>query len=105
MRYLEKVGCRPDRMATVRHPNKGRTLVGQNSEYEISGWNEGLPSGWNERCHVLQGAVNVSKEAGATRHLFREDPTVGGCASSSGRLHNHQGKKCKVSLLKGLLQP
>ena len=97
MRYLEKVGCRPDRMAAVRHPNKGRTLAGQNSEYEISGW--------NERCHVLQGAVSVSKEAGATRHLFREDPTVGGCASSSGRLHNHQGKNCKVSLLKRLLQP
>ena len=85
VRYLEKVGCRPDRMVAVRHPDKGRTLVGQNSGYEISGWNEGFPSGWNERCHVSQGAVCVSKEEGATRYLFREDPTVGGCASSSGR--------------------
>ena len=83
MRYLEKVGCRSDKMAAVRHPDKGRTLVGQNSGYEISGWNEGFSSGWNERCHVSQGAVCVSKEEEATRHLFKEDATVGGCASSS----------------------
>ena len=83
--YPEKLERRSDIMAAVRHSDKGRTLAGQNSGYEISGWNEGFPSGWNERCHVSQGAICVSKEEGVTRHLFREDPTVGGCASSSGR--------------------
>ncbi|RVW26159.1 Retrovirus-related Pol polyprotein from transposon 297 [Vitis vinifera] len=79
-------------MATVRHPNKGRTLVGQNSEYEISGWNEGLPSGWNERCHVLQGPSTCPRKREPRGTFLGRIPqwvvvqaVLGGCITTKGK--------------------
>ena len=39
VRHPEKMRCRPDRIAAMRHSDKSRTLAGQNSECETSGWN------------------------------------------------------------------
>ena len=69
-----KLNCPPlpsgDRGAGCEIFGEDGTSAGQNSGYEISGWNEGeFPFGWNERCHVLQGVVYVSKGEGATRHF------------------------------------
>ena len=79
-----------DRIPNVRYPGgwnvgrqdsgceiseEGGTSAGQNSGYEISGWNEGeFPSEWNEQCHISQGAVCVSKGEGATRHSLGRIP-------------------------------
>ena len=70
-------GMSTDRIPDVRYPG-GWNVGGQNSGYEISGWNEGEFPQW----------VVVQAVQGGSR-----------------RLHNHQGKNCRASLLKGLLQP
>ena len=67
VRHPEKVGCRPDRMAAVRHPDKVERWPDPDVRCP-GGMNENFLSGWNERCHVLQG-----RESHAA--IFKEDPT------------------------------
>ena len=113
---------RPDRMAAVRYPDKGN-VGGQNSGYEISGWNKGefRPGRMCDATLRKGGRLRV-QEKGSHVAVFRETTiwVVGGFSADHdlgsrwlckrfrggyGRLHNHQGKNCRVSLFKGLLQP
>ena len=89
VRHPDKVERWPNRIPDVRHPG---------------GMRENFRPGGMSDATCCKGPSACPRER-EPRGIFREDPTVGGCASSSGRLHNHQGKNCRVSLLKGLLQP
>ena len=59
--------CQRGRIPDVRYP--GGMSAGKNSGCEMSGW--------NERCHVSQGVVCVSKGEGAMRQFLGRIPQVG----------------------------
>ena len=63
-KYPKNVERRPDRIPDVRYP--GGMSTEKNSGCEMSGW--------NERCHVSQEAVCVSKGEGATRQFLGRIP-------------------------------
>ena len=112
MRYLEKVGCRPDRMAAVRHLDKVERWPNRISDMRYpGGMRDSRPGGMRDSRpggmrDSRPGGMRISRTDGMSDATCRKsDPTVDGCASNLGRFHNHQGKNCRVSLLKGLLQP
>ena len=97
VRHPKKVGCRSDRIAAVRHPDKVERWPDRIPDMRYpGGMRENFLSGWNERCHVSQGTVCMSKGEGATLHFLGRIPqwvVVPAVQGGFGPLHNHQGKK------------
>ena len=69
VRYSEKVERQPDRIPDMRYPG---------------GMRENFRSGGMSDATCCKGSSTCPRER-EPRGTFREDPTVGGCASSSGR--------------------